>query len=504
MKKIILVIAFFVPLIAFSQSSKHWVIGRNCAIDFNTGVGVADSTNNTNPIILPKGSTQVSDRNGNLLFYSNSYLVYNKNFQQMPNGSNFNHGTYADPYINSGGLYPVHNGAVMLPFVGDTNLYYMLYENAEYNDNGSGLPDRLQYMLIDRRLNGGLGDVVFKDSVIIKGDSLMTGNVYAIRHGNGVDWWIIARKFHSNQFYIILVDSQGIHQPIIQSIGTPYMHPAIYHCDCHPSLDGSKLCYAYNVFNQVYMTPTQIDLYDFDRCSGALSNCKIILTAVPNDTFPAISTCFSPSNRFLYIHNMERLYQLDLQNSNPYQSKINVGDWDGTNFPGNTIFWKMANAPDGKIYVSTNGSTPYVHAINNPDLLDTFCQFKQKQLVFGTVGYYGNSSGTAHFSDGGLPNIPNYALGKINCGVGINEQLAKNKEQLAIYPNPTNDKLMIENLSIGKNEIFITNLLGEEMQHLLVTNIKTEIDVSCFANGIYILKVLDEKGNVVAKKFVKE
>ena len=514
MKKIFL--TYCLLFIAYSLQAQfnnnYWVVGRNCALDFRNGPCVpciVDSTDYTNPLILPKGCTQVCDRNGNLLFYSNSYLVYNRLFQQMPNGSNFNHGTMANAAITAYGPYPIHNGAVIVPFVKDTNLFYMFYENAEYSDNGSGLPDRLQYLVVDKRLDGGLGDVVFKDSAIIKGDSLMAGNVYAIKHGNGKDWWIIARKFHSNQFYMILVDSAGPHQPIIQHLGTPYMKNKIYHCDCHASMDGSKLSYLYNVSGTTYTQPSQLDIYDFDRCTGALSNYNYILLSHPGnpqDTFPAVSSVFSLNNRFIYVHNMVRLYQLDLQNPNIYDSKINVGDWDHTQFPSNTIFWKMVNAPDGKIYVSTNGSTPYMHVINYPNLLDTFCNFKQKQIMFGTLGYYGSgaNSTTAHFSDGGLPNVPNYALGKITCNVGIEEQLVNNKKQLTIYPNPTNDKLIVENLSTGKNEIFITNLLGEEMQHLFANNTKTEIDASCFANGIYFLKLTDEKGNVITKKFVKE
>ena len=42
----------------------------------------------------------------------------------------------------------------------------------------------------------------------------------------------------------------------------------------------------------------------------------------PQDTFPAVSSVFALNNRFIYVHNMVRLYQLDLQNPNIYDSKI--------------------------------------------------------------------------------------------------------------------------------------------------------------------------------------
>ena len=121
----------------------------------------------------------------------------------------------------------------------------MFYENDEFNNFGLGLPDRLQYLVVDKRLDGGLGDVVFKDSVIVKGDTLQEGNVYTIKHGNGKDWWVIVRKFHSNQFYMVLVDSSGPHQPIIQNIGIPFMKQSINFGNGNSSIDGSKLFYLY-------------------------------------------------------------------------------------------------------------------------------------------------------------------------------------------------------------------------------------------------------------------
>ena len=511
MKKIVLFFVFvhysLLSIQCFAQTAKFWLVGRNCNLDFRSGIGLADSTNYTNPLILTRGCTNICDNNGNLLFYSNSYKVYNRNYQQMPNGGNFNHGTYGNPYIASNGIFPIKNGCVIIPFVKDTNQFYMFYENDEFNNFGLGLPDRLQYLVVDKRLDGGLGDVVFKDSVIVKGDTLQEGNVYTIKHGNGKDWWVIVRKFHSNQFYMVLVDSSGPHQPIIQNIGIPFMKQSINFGNGNSSIDGSKLFYLYEEGGPIAL-PSQLDICDFDRCTGMVSNYKSITLSKPpvrHDTLSAVGACFSPNNRFIYVTNGVNMYQLDLQNSNPYYNKIDVGDWDGFNIPNNTYFWQMKNAPDGKIYISTYGGTQNIHVINKPDLLDTFCQFKQRQITFGTVGYYGHNNSEAHFSDGGLPNVPNYALGKITCGVGV-EEVTMNEKRLTVYPNPTGEFLMVSAQFLVK-EIQIENVVGQVVFNQPITNSTNQemkIDASCFPNGIYILKVVDEKGNVEIKKFVKE
>jgi hypothetical protein len=221
-------------------------VGRNCNLNFRTGVCKPDTTNNTNQLILPNSSIDINDNNGNLIFYSDGYQVMNKNYQLMANGNNFNHGTFADPYINNLDGYPIQNCAVIIPFVNDTNKYYMFYENAEYFDNGTPVPNKMQYLVVDKNLNNGLGDVTIKDQIVNQGDSLMAGNLYAIKHGNGKDWWVIYRRYRSNQFYMVLVDSAGPHTPLIQKLGTPYLIQSIYHGVSNPSFDGNKLLYLFN------------------------------------------------------------------------------------------------------------------------------------------------------------------------------------------------------------------------------------------------------------------
>jgi photosystem II stability/assembly factor-like uncharacterized protein len=71
---------------------------------------------------------------------------------------------------------------------------------------------------------------------------------------------------------------------------------------------------------------------------------------------------------------------------------------------------------------------------------------------------------------------------------------------LLIYPNPTSSTIVIENIDKGK--LSILNLDGQHLLQQQITAPVTNIDVSNLPNGIYMVKVVGEKG-VQTGKFVK-
>jgi len=72
-----------------------------------------------------------------------------------------------------------------------------------------------------------------------------------------------------------------------------------------------------------------------------------------------------------------------------------------------------------------------------------------------------------------------------------------------IYPNPSTDKITRETSTIPTNsQLFISNLSGRQLIARKITEPKTQIDISRVPNGVYIVKIMGEKGLQVGK-FIK-
>lgn len=76
-----------------------------------------------------------------------------------------------------------------------------------------------------------------------------------------------------------------------------------------------------------------------------------------------------------------------------------------------------------------------------------------------------------------------------------------NQNDVSLWPNPTQNNLNINNLKGKVTEISIYNFEG--MLVYQNTNIGTVVDVSNFASGLYIVKIITEEGEFT-KKFIKE
>ena len=76
-----------------------------------------------------------------------------------------------------------------------------------------------------------------------------------------------------------------------------------------------------------YYEPTaDLDLYQFDRCSGDFT----LLTRVAiNDSAVGAGAAFSPNSKVLYLSSMKYVYQFDLSASNIAASKTTVAVYDG-------------------------------------------------------------------------------------------------------------------------------------------------------------------------------
>jgi len=331
-------------------------------------------------------NVSMSDEAGNLIFYYNGVYIENAEFKPMEGGDTLN------VWEDLGSDTP--QGGIALPYPGQPGKYILFHETEDYFAiplwSFEGVA--LYYSIIDMAENNGLGRVTERKTLLLA-DTLSYGQLTAVRHANGRDWWLLVGESHTNRFYSFRIDISGIQLVNIQSIGSP-RKDGFGHSYFSP--DGTK-----------YMSSHAIDfgpngeyiyIYDFDRCSGLLSNVKEIHLLGNVGSGIAIS----PNSRFLYCAVEEYLYQYDLESANIIGSRITVGTYNGHVDPFPTKFDKCFLAPDGKIYVVTSSGSRTLHLVNRPDEVGSGCDFQQPGIRLPC--YNANS----------FPHFPNYRLGPLD------------------------------------------------------------------------------------------
>jgi hypothetical protein len=76
--------------------------------------------------------------------------------------------------------------------------------------------------------------------------------------------------------------------------------------------------------------------------------------------------------------------------------------------------------------------------------------------------------------------------------------------KFSIYPNPASDKLYIQGANIINVNLF--DLCGNEqiLDKEKLSNGKTNLDISRMEKGLYIIRIMDDKGEYQFKKLIKE
>ncbi|MCB0520991.1 MAG: hypothetical protein KDD27_18785, partial [Saprospiraceae bacterium] len=205
------------------------------------------------------------------------------------------------------------------------------------------------------KANNGHGKVLEKNVLLMEGDLMWPS---AVKHGNGRDWWIMGLQESDTKHYLFLLSKDGISGPSVQDIGPPF-DTIEYAGKSLFSEDGS-----------LYLrhdTNKALRLYDFDRCTGQLSNLRII----PHnpDEYPSWNAAFSPDDRFLYLNRPGWVRTFDLAEMDFQTTYDTLATWElnfcpSYPFPSSYLFCQLG--PDGKIYYSNASSTRCLNVVNKP------------------------------------------------------------------------------------------------------------------------------------------
>ncbi|MBX7243325.1 MAG: T9SS type A sorting domain-containing protein [Bacteroidia bacterium] len=466
------------------------------------------------PVGLIMTNTSICKENGELLFYSNGFAVMNSGHDTIENGLILTP-SMVQPYIWNGfwdvGLQ-VNQSVLALPFPEHSG-EYSLFESIPYKNqsNGWGYCPKLLYNKVDMNANDGRGAVTVHGLSLIQ-DSLTGGQITGCKHANGRDWWVLIPRTSQDAFYSMLLTPEEAVTVDSQHIGQRWFNKGSNGQACF-SPDGSKYAFIFPG-DEGGDTLGQVFLFDFDRCTGRLSNRRMWDIPLYDSTFTLWGAgggiAFSPNSRYLYANSGFRIFQYDTEVANVAASEVLVAYYDGFVSPSPTGFFFMQLAPNGKIYLCTGTSVDVAHVIENPDIGGLGCNVNQHGAQLMSYNW------------AALPNHPNFYLGPLvgsGCDTLTTEIIppapfgsaqGTGGGGVKVYPNPARDRLLVEMPGSCKACLATTmafalmDIHGREVLRQSLTEEKTTIPVVHLPEGVYIYRIKTDKeayyGKVVIQR----
>ncbi len=499
MKKLILffvLFSLFSVLCSAQGQDNIWYFGDSAGISFNSGIAVPLTDGIVSSL---ETCSSISDRNGNLLFYVGSkfnfafndiYLtLWNRQHQIMQNGDTLS------------GYYSSTQGSLILQNPSDSMQYYIFsqpYDPPSQN---------LIYSVVDMALDSGRGAVVQKN-IAIPLSFFPYEKMQSVKHANGRDWWLIIHGSGGDTLDELLINTSGINNPIPITIGNDYGGTLGGYGQMIFSPDGNKLfCAGMSGI---------MDLFDFNRCTGVISNYREIGIPPYNLQDGYYGCSISPNNKVLYVSKYDTLFQFDLLASDIQLSEQII--WIGSNTNLTKRMGQHKLGPDGKIYIANSDSinhmtyppdnypfdsiTMNLSVINYPDSLGAACDFVPYSFYLG---------GKRSFAS--LPNNANYNLGRLigspcDTLTVFSATHLPLTDYIEIFPNPNNGEFILQyNLNGATEGTFeVFDVLSRKVFSAILepdSHAEGREEVHLFERaGLYFWRILSPNRIITTGKFI--
>lgn len=349
---------------SINNNNAYWYVSNHCGLDFATGRPIFDVTfpySNLNNL----SCNSQCDTNGDLLFYTNSFKVWNKQHAQ----------------INASDLMNNNNGRTSYqvvivpkpPLVGNEISEYYIFAQQPHFESAS---DRgFRYNIVN--VSGTTATMgVMQQPIILPatygfdtaadGALLGSNGISAVKKCDGNDYWILATLKKGSTLYLVVfsLTSSGLtyqSERILTTIGGGYAPDNMIEM----SPNGNKLLF-WNPHNSVYTSR----IYDFNKAEGLVSSAFSSI-ALPQSTglYGQMFGCsFSPDSNLIYStdHFGKKIYQFNINSINVNNSRKEIA----STLPA---LWSMQMGPDNKLYITMTGIgyNQKLSVIHNPNELST-------------------------------------------------------------------------------------------------------------------------------------
>jgi hypothetical protein len=436
----------------------------------------------------------LSDSSGNLQYYTNGAILFNKEHEELSGSEHYNPST-ALPYLPDSYSWLMQGG---VSFVSSYNPNKVCLFHTPEPNNTNPNPAQLYYSSIDLQQDSGRGVMVEKTVPIII-NSQFFSQLFAVKHGNGKDWWIIVPEQHTNCYYRILFRNDSVLTPSKQCLGgiicgQPNVNDG----------DGAITVAFDEMGNATYIRLCEngkFYLYDFDRCRGVFSNFRELNNPTNQGAW---GLAISPNGNILYISTGDMIFQVNLRDSIPAMSLVVTWNGHYYNIPSTSIsvpigLQRLMLAPNGKIYIGT-GQTPYLGVIEHPNVLGVGCTVIQEAIELPRLLYLGS------------PNHPNYCLGAMPepCAalppLSTDESEVPTQNLIEVYPNPADKVLYIKSKDNPNSikSVLIYNSLGQVMYQREIEEEVVRVNIQTYSVGVYHWQAISQAGKILSGKFIIE
>lgn len=349
----------------------------------------------------------ITDKNGDLLFYTNGVKVWN----------------YKHQIINTVDLMGTKSSTSIAVCLkpGTQNEYYIFTTDEKGGDIG------LTYSLLkieeiqsNQSLERMKSKALYTPDLIEKNirylfveinqkivSQPVSEKLCLVPHANGKDIWLITHLWNSDRFLSVLITQKGFKDRVESVLGS--VHKNKFKTNGSEAIGALKSSHDGKKIASVtsYRDNSPLEIFDFNSMSGKLSN----IQSIPLEG-NSYGLEFSPDNSKIYVSFLSgpnNLVQVDLSKNkvSPISKKIDP----------QVSYGALQLAPNGKIYVAKTHHT--LDVIDSPNRSAESCGYKKAFISLGET-----------FSVYGLPVKPLVKYEEMNEPIkSVKEAVVSNKEK---------------------------------------------------------------------------
>lgn len=247
-----------------------------------------DSILSIDTVNFPSGfrlaSTCISSANGRMLLACNQLQLFDSTGNVLSN-------------FQIDGLLSFKQSALFLKLMDGSNNYYLLNNRTEIIQGPNSQPlmnNRLKRTYLTKIKVDEDGYQLISVDTLPRQDTIQGGGLHACRHANGRDWWIFKSTFNQKQYLRGLLTPYSLNFELYNGPGPDEFES---YGRNQFSSDGTKF------FHYITSSFRKMQIYDFDRCTGELSNFREIDFApfIPYPPYDLNPFVLSPDGSKIYM-----------------------------------------------------------------------------------------------------------------------------------------------------------------------------------------------------------